>query len=239
MSTDTPSRMDKRRYNKMILVSIISIIIAIVFSSLTLYFQFFYEKEPNITLEIVSESNVVDVYEPVEDLTVSFRGEDILKNNKNLRIFTICIANSGKDVLSIHYNKNDMWGFRVENGEIIKIESISGTRSASSFNPTKIGKNTIKFENVMFEKGDYFYMNIFVLHDKYILPSITTFENIAGMDKIEIVDKRREERLEQCLYEKEIIITIFGIGIVCFLGGFIACLLFLSHYSKKDHRRLL
>src|SRR5438093_4466972 len=61
--------------------------------------------KPGITVEIVSEANIVDVYKPLKDLTVSFQGQDIQSANLNLRIFSLRVSSTGDvDILSSHYD---------------------------------------------------------------------------------------------------------------------------------------
>ena len=65
--------------NKGLLVAIISVLIGVV----GLY-AIFHEPYTSISMNIVNTTNVLDVRQPLEELSVSFRGEDIQKRNLNL-----------------------------------------------------------------------------------------------------------------------------------------------------------
>jgi len=49
----------------------------------------------NLVVDVTSESNVMDVRTPVKDLSILFQGQDIEKENANLRIFGVRLVNEG------------------------------------------------------------------------------------------------------------------------------------------------
>ena len=61
---------------------------------LTIYLAL-YEKRAAIDIEITSESNVLDIHRTTDRLSISFDGQDIAKNNQNLKIVNYPAASCG------------------------------------------------------------------------------------------------------------------------------------------------
>src|SRR5260370_7896320 len=47
----------------------------------------------NLVVDVTSESNVMDVRTPLKDLSILFQGQDIQKQNSNLRILGVPLVN--------------------------------------------------------------------------------------------------------------------------------------------------
>jgi len=58
------------------------------------------KRDAGMAYEILNTTDVLDVRTPVEDLKITFRGEDIQQGNLNLRIYSIRVMNTGEtDIL--------------------------------------------------------------------------------------------------------------------------------------------
>lgn len=168
---------------------VVGVLLTIVFGIMGLY-TYFHERKPNVQVEVVGESNVLDLHKPLENLTIYFDNEDIQKKNLNLRIITIQISNNGEmDILQSQFDQQMKWGLKISSGKIINDARIVATNSdylKSSLSPKIVGDDVVEFEKVIFEKGKYFTLEMLVLHNKDTLPDITTIGKIAGIDKIQI-----------------------------------------------------
>jgi len=201
--------------------------VAIVFFIVTLIL-IFHERKPDISFEITNEANVLDVHKPLEDLAISFQGEDIQEKKLNLRILTIHIENSGRtDILQNHYDVDDVWGFQVQNGKIIEVR-LMGSNSdyvKSKLNSQLLKENRVEFTKLIFERGKFFTLEILVLHKKDKLPEIIPLGKIAGIDKIIPVktwlEKEKKTFLTELFYGNVSIQIlrpiIYLIGIIIFL----------------------
>jgi hypothetical protein len=148
---------------------------------------------------------VLDVHEPLSDLTISFQGEDIQEKNLNLRIITVRIENSGNvNILQSHYDINDIWGIQVKNGEIIRVNLIDSNSEYLKSN-LKLGfsNETIEFTKTIFEKGKYFTIEILVFHKKDKSPEMFPIGKIAGIEKmvpIRLSDEKEETFISRLFY---------------------------------------
>jgi len=140
---------------------------------------------PRLTLDLINEVNVLDVRQPVPDLRIAFRGEDVQKANLNLRVFSAKIENVGDlDILQSHYDKDDAFGLKFDSGKLIEarlVDSNSGYVRAQ-LNPRVVNDNIVQLSKVILERGKYFTLDILVLHSKEKIPDLILIGKIAGID---------------------------------------------------------
>ena len=76
------------------------------------------QPEPGVLIETISDTNVLDLRRPLQDLSINFRGQDVQEQNLNLKIITINVLNNGEvDILINHYDYEDDWGIKFETGK--------------------------------------------------------------------------------------------------------------------------
>ncbi|MDD5014137.1 MAG: hypothetical protein PHW73_03410 [Atribacterota bacterium] len=177
--------------NKLGFIGIIGIIFTIIFGGLTLYYMF-YTPQPEISYTILSDSNVVDLHKPLEDLKILFQDEDIQKNNMNLKIYSLKISNSGKNnILETHYASDENWGIKITDGRIIESRLVESNSDylKSNLNTKIVDDKTINFKKVIFDKNDYFTLEVLVLHSRDSDINLIPFGKISGISENQIFKK--------------------------------------------------
>ncbi|QNF29648.1 hypothetical protein [Metabacillus elymi] len=171
------------------LLGIIGLIVGI-------YYAVYYEKKAEVSFQIVSESDILDVRKPLKELDIYFEGEDIQKDNLNLKVIKFKVVNTGQvDILQNFYDVNEDWGFKISSGKIIEIRPTK-TNSAyleKNIKPVQVYTDFIKLKKIILEKEKYVTFEILVLHDKNSPPHIVPVGKIAGIDKIVITDSIDEK----------------------------------------------
>ena len=170
--------------------SFTGVVLAILFGLVGVY-SLLHENRPNLFFEIESQSDVFDLRRPMQDLALSFRGQDVQQQNLNLRIFTVRVSNKGKvDILQNQYDQDRTWGITVTPGQIIEVRLGMSNSSylASRIEPELTNQHTITLKKVIFERDKYVTLDILVLHHKDSPPKISSFGKIAGLDEIGVVD---------------------------------------------------
>lgn len=194
------------------------------------YFSMYYEKKAAVIYEIINEANILDVRQPLSDLNISFRGEDIQKKNLNLRIFTINIKNDGlTDILQNQYDVKEPWGLKVNNGKVIEIRLTNSNSEylKKSINPHIVGESQVLFDKSIFEKGKYVTFELLLLHSKTDLPHIQPLGKIAGIETIDVTDNSTEKN-EPSFFESLIHGNIL-IHIIRFIAYFIILIIVLAN----------
>ena len=156
-----------------------------------------------ITAFLQSYTNLVDVKNPLNDLQVLYNGKDLIKENLSLHLYRVRIQNTGdKVILKEHFDDNDLWGIRVSSGSIVKI---SAPTSDSSYIQRNISihepdSQTLRFAPIIFEPGDFFIVDFFVLVDmSSVPPHVTSIGKIAGVRQIPVATSNLNRR--SLLYE--------------------------------------
>ena len=172
-------------------LAFIGITLSIIFFIITTYY-IFYTPQPKITYTILSDSNVVDLHKPLKDLKILFQDEDIQKNNMNLKIYSLKISNSGKkNILETHYASDEDWGIKITEGEIIESRLVESNSDylKSNLNPKIVDDKTINFKKVIFDKNDYFTLEVLVLHSRDSDINLIPFGKISGISKNQTFNK--------------------------------------------------
>jgi len=163
----------------------ISITLSIIFFTVTIYYVY-YTPQPEITYTILSDSNVVNLNKPLEDLKILFQNEDIQKRNLNLKIYTLKIRNSGaKNILETHYASDEDWGIKIAEGRIIESRLIESNSDylKRNLNPKIVDDKTNIFKKVIFDKNEYFTLEVLVLYPRDSDIDLTPFGKISGITK--------------------------------------------------------
>jgi len=200
---------------------VIGITLAIIFFIITIYYVF-YTPQPKITYTILSDSNIVDLHKPLEDLRILFQNEDIQKNNLNLKIYTLKISNPGtKNILETHYASNENWGIKITDGRIIESRLVESNSDylKRNLNPKIVDNKTINFEKVILDSNNYFTLELLVLHPKDSDINLIPFGKISGISKNQTfkkLDTSRREIFQNILTDNmvNIIFTILIFAIV-------------------------
>lgn len=172
-------------------VGFITLTLSIIIFAITTYY-FFYTPQPEITYTILSDSNIVDLHKPLEDLKILFQDEDIQKNNMNLKIYSLKISNSGKEnILETHYASDEDWGIKITAGKIIESRLVESNSDylKSNLNPKIVDDKTINFKKVIFDKNEYFTLEVLVLHPRDSDINLIPFGKISGISKNQTFDK--------------------------------------------------
>ena len=207
------------------------------------------EPQPGVTFETISDTNVLDLRRPLQDLNIVFRGQNVQEQNLNLRIVTINVVNSGEvNILPGHYDHEDDWGLKFKDGEVIEARLVdtSSEYLRSKVVPHRLGVDTVVFPKVIFEKDAFFAIEVLLLHPKNESPSISSVGKIAGINNITVLTRplaREEISFVTELFQGSARIQVLR-AIIYFVGWLlviIAAILALigitSFFSKLKARR--
>ncbi len=209
--------------NKLGFIGFIGIIFTIIFGGLTLYYRF-YTPQPEITYTILSDSNVVDLHKPLKDLKILFQDEDIQEKNMNLKIYSLKISNSGTiNILETRYASDENWGIKITEGRIIESRLVESNSDylKSNLNIKIVDDKTINFKKVIFDKNDYFTLEVLVLHSRDSDINLIPFGKISGVSNNQTfkkLDTTRGGIFQNILTDNKvrIIFTILIIAIALF-----------------------
>ncbi len=199
-------------------------VLAIIVGLLAGYSQFF--SAPSVSAQIISEVNVLDINEPLEDLQIAFQGENIQNKNLNLKIYRIELKNNGNtNITQSDFDQASDWGVEVENGKVIETRLVDSTSDyiKSKLAPKVANDNTIKFSKIILDKGSAFIVELLVLHEKAVLPTLYRIGKIAGVKSSQerVLDLDTREPLIHQFFEGSLYVNILRLVTYALLGIFL------------------
>jgi hypothetical protein len=146
-------------------------------------------KRPIVAVRIVSQFDILDVRQPLADLSIFFQGNDIQRHNLNLRTLHVRFANEGEaDLLQSQYDASDTWGLLLHGGRILKAQLLEASSSyiTSHLSPQLQSDSVIQLGKVILEPGRHFTLDLLILHSKNVQPTLAVTGKIVGMDSIPV-----------------------------------------------------
>jgi hypothetical protein len=161
----------------------------VIFATLGVYGTFFYEHKPDISFEIVSSANVLDIRESLNKLAIVYDGTDLRATNQNLHLLVLRIVNRGSsDVLKSSFDDGVPLGFKVNAGKIVESPSIVGDGYLKdNLRPTVRDDRTVTFAPVIINAGESFQVRALLLVPEGVALTITPIGKIAGVKSIGVI----------------------------------------------------
>lgn len=226
--------------------SFISTILGLVGVIAAVYFSMYYEKKPQLDIEILSQFSALDIKESVDSLDVIYNNNSLNAKGQSLSVVELKVVNNGDaPILITYYDPQSKAGFTVKNGEIPEIPIITSSRTPYKTEEIHLEltkANSILLPHVIINSGDYYIIKLIVLHNSNLKPSIEPFGVIAGFDSINLLTNLKSEdnrNLIQKFFEGTLLMNVgrfFIFGIVFFLG-FIMLILAAEKISSLIYSR--
>jgi hypothetical protein len=162
-----------------------------------LYYTPLFQKD-SLSYEITTNSSVLDVHTDLSSLDISYNGESIKKNSQKLRIVYIRIVNDGSgNIYKNYYDENDLPGLAINNGILAEKPEVIDSSTAYIKKHISINQkdnNSLIFNPIIIDKGDFFTLKLLILHSNSTLPDIISIGKVAGIKEIKVVDKSNIEK---------------------------------------------
>jgi hypothetical protein len=201
-----------------------SIVIAIISIALTALWKF-YPVESALKYNVLANTSVLDLKADVAKLKVSYDSIDLIKGKQDVSIIIIEIRNDGnKDIKLEDYDRNNEFGFRIENGKILnKPEMIRSSDNSYFFDVVSdFSENKVKFKYKLIDEDQFWTIKFLVMHSKNQVPNIFPIGKISGMKKIDMsnVVESNAELLELRDKNKKILILLISssMGLILLLA---------------------
>lgn len=170
--------------------SFLGFLLAVFFGGLTVYDRFIKDNNPSLSIEILSNTNVLDLKENLPELKILYGNVDIKKLNKTLSVVILRVHNNGTtSILNSYYDEKSPLALTLPVGSFVKVEKISATNDyLSQFAKLNlVRKNLLHFSNVIMESGESYTLKALILHDSKFNLSFKASGKIAGIRNINTV----------------------------------------------------
>lgn len=181
--------------------------VALAFSSIVallgLYGTFVYQRVPRLTIEVVSNSPVLDVRERVGKLAIIYDGTDLKEANQSLHLLVLRISNQGNaDITKAQFDDLAPLGFRVTTGKIVETPTVVGEEYLrTNLKPTIRSDDTVLFSPVILNAGETFEVRLLLLVSGNQTPSVVALGKVAGIHSIPVIEALRPSGQRDYLQE--------------------------------------
>jgi len=220
--------------------SFIGVLLAVVFGILGLYSTFFYTEKPLLSIETITQTDVVKLSEDINDLAILYDGRNIRESNMNLKLLTFKVVNRGNKSITEHsYASLSRFRLSVSNGNIIESPLIIEASNDYLKKLPAIELDSLKRSLyppiAIIEGGEYYNIKVLVLHQKEKLPIFSVQGKIEGQNNIEILDRESiEDKKEDSGVEKFIeVISYIAIILVSYYILKFLVVRFVTFYRKN------
>lgn len=188
----TEAKSDKETKKKKLLKIFLAFVSAVGFVSgvITIYSVLLIEKKVNLTFELVSRTNVLDVKENVSNLDIIYDGKSLQEKETVLQIIVLKVVNYGnQEILPIYYDEKDPIGFEIINGKILErptLISFSNNYIKRNTSPSLVNENKVLLNKLILEPGEYYSLKLLIMTDRKADLQLSTFGKIAGQKEIQL-----------------------------------------------------
>jgi len=181
---------DIARWDRKFAWSTFSFVLAVFFGGLTIYNEFLKNTSPSLAVNIVSDTNVLDVKENIPELKISYGDEDIKTLNQTLSVVVFRVENSGGSaILNAFYDEKATPALTLLAGRVVKVEQVAAT-SAYLMNvaqPTLVGQSRISLPQVILEPGESYTLKALLLHGPRTGLPFRASGKVAGVREIAVI----------------------------------------------------
>ncbi len=205
-------------------------------------YTFLFPNKIELSYEIISETNLLEIDEDVPNLSIQYAGEDLKATNANLGIITLSIKNNGEaTLLKNYYDVNDLWGFHINGGRIIEIPKVINSNNDYLKRNILINlksETEVRFSDVILEPNDYFIIKFSYLYTNGKSPEIIPIGKIAEVKTINISTRDDDQKKSKFLeaFQGDIVVQILRSIAYLLLWLFILITLILCIEKTSDMR---
>lgn len=179
--------------------SFFGFVLAVFFGGLTLYNEFVKDPNPALSIQILSDTNVLDVRENIPELKIVYGDVDIKSLGQTLSVVVFKVQNlGGAPILGTYYESNAVPRLNLRSGKYIKVEQVGATNDylAGFAKPALIDQSTLQLPQVILEPNESYTIKALLLHGpRSDLPFKATGK-VAGVKSISVVPVESAERKE-------------------------------------------
>lgn len=212
-------------FKKIISASIV--VIGILGSIASIYALFFSDKKVDIAVEVISETNVLNINTPLSNLDIFYKNHSLKKGDKELKLLLIRVRNNGNiNILKNFFDDNDPFGVKLQNGSILEKPEIVQASNSYLKNHLTLkmdSLNGIYFEPIIFDEDAFFIIKALILTQKNASPVLEVPGKIAGINHI--IKPTYPEENQELNFMQQVLIGGVGVQLVKM------CLYFLTVFS--------
>lgn len=179
--------------------SFLGFVLAVFFGGITIYNEFIKNPNPALSVQILSDTNVLDVRENVPELKIVYGDVDIKSLSQTLSVVVFKVQNlGGASILNSYYEEKAVPSLISASGKFIKVEQVAATNDylTNSAQPVLVSPNNLQLPRVIMEPGESYTVKALLLHGPRTGPPFKAIGKVAGTKSIPVVAVEAEGKKE-------------------------------------------
>ncbi|MBK9441418.1 MAG: hypothetical protein IPN53_08935 [Comamonadaceae bacterium] len=179
--------------------SFFGFVLAVFFGGITVYNEFIKNPNPSLSVQILSDTNVLDVRENVPELKIVYGDVDIKSLNQTLSVVVFKVQNlGGAPILNSYYEEKAVPTLNLTSGKFIKVEQVGATNDylTTSAQPVLVGQSNLQLPKVILEPGESYTLKALLLHGPRSGLPFKATGKVAGTKEIPVVAVETEGKKE-------------------------------------------
>lgn len=188
--------------------------------------------------ELIDEFNLVEVKENINELSILYKNEDILKSKKEIKVIRITVSNNGDTILQSYYDQLEPFGIRFFKSKILNAEVVStnskdlGSKLINRYSQgVTPNHDDLIFSKVIFDENDFVTIKITLLQASEEKLDISVLGKLANIKDLKInrVDNKPVAPTSPWIY---IVGGYFG-----FIGVMIILIYLIEHLKSRAKKK--
>lgn len=179
--------------------SFFGFVLAVFFGGITIYNEFIKNPNPSLSVQILSDTNVLDVRENVPELKIVYGDVDIKSLSQTLSVVVFRVQNlGGAPILNSYYEEKAVPTLNLTSGKFIKVEQVGATNDylTTSAQPVLVGQSNLQLPKVILEPGESYTLKALLLHGPRSGLPFKATGKVAGTKEIPVVAVEAEGKKE-------------------------------------------
>lgn len=173
-------------------------VVALVSFVVAIYTSFYYEKQGNLSIELMQPTKVLDIHQAVGGLTISYGGEELRTAKKNLWLINVTLKNNGNAVIrKSDFDNSSLLSINISDGSIVEKPTLLTESNYLKENlKPRVEGSSLVFNPVIIEPDDKFSVSFFVLGNENSSPIVSSDGKIAGIKNVHIIEMSGDSKDE-------------------------------------------
>lgn len=157
---------DKSRINWSKLGTVVTVFATLF--SIIIWWIYNYKNSPDLFTVLDNEFSIIELREQIPDLKVTYNDEDLLSQDKTIKVIFFTVRNEGADIHQNHYDINQPFGIKFNEAKVLKYSLISTSQDylTDKFQNLMLDSssmNTLIFPKTILDKNDFFSIKVYLL----------------------------------------------------------------------------
>ncbi len=200
---------------------------------------------------VEEEANLVQVREQIPRLQILYDGSDIIGANREIKVLRIKVQNDGATILQGWYDQRTPFGLRFDQSVLLGVALLDSNSQYLRENLQEVPDQTpaasstnqqpksafLEFNKVIFEKGKFVRLKVFLLQDKGVAETpVTATGKISGLDAVPVLRSEPDRSVGKSpMFSSAFVVGFLVVGYFGFIGIMIG-IVFLTDWIGRHKR---